>query len=122
MKHALPGGAMTVCVAVLVTACGLLAYDRFVVRPAQVIGVVDVAEIYRLKEAEFAALVTRGGSDADRQQAMDLASNFSRRLPRALEELPADCRCLVVLKSALAGPSAHTLDLTALLKTKVDER
>jgi hypothetical protein len=122
MKHALPGGAMTVCVAVLVTACGLLAYDRLVVRPAQVIGVVDVAEIYRLKEAEFAALVTRGSSDADRQQAMDLASNFARRLPRALEELPADCRCLVVLKSALAGPSAHTLDLTALLKTKVDER
>ena len=38
----------------LVTACGLLAYDRLVVRPAQVIGVVDVAEIYRLKEAEFA--------------------------------------------------------------------
>jgi hypothetical protein len=122
MTQPLPGGAMTVCVAVLVTACGLLAYDRLVVRPAQVIGVVDVAEIYRVKEAEFAALVTRGSSDADRQQAMDLASNFARRLPQALEELPADCRCLVVLKSALAGPSAHTLDLTALLKTKVDDR
>jgi hypothetical protein len=58
MKQTLLGGAMTVCVSVLVTACGLLAYDRLVVRPAQVIGVVDVAEIYRLKEAEFAALMT----------------------------------------------------------------
>ena len=57
MKQTLLGGAMTVCVSVLVTACGLLAYDRLVVRPAQVIGVVDVAEIYRLKEAEFAALM-----------------------------------------------------------------
>jgi len=122
MKQALPGGAMTVCVSMLVTACGLLAYDRLVVRPSQVIGVVDLAEIYRLKEAEFAALMTRGNSDADRQQAMDLATRFARRLPRALEELPADCRCLVVLKSALAGPTAHTLDLTALLKTKVDAR
>jgi hypothetical protein len=75
------GGAMTVCVSVLVTACGLLAYDRLVVRPAQVIGVVDVAEIYRLKEAEFAALMTRGNSDADRQQAMDLATSFARRCP-----------------------------------------
>lgn len=122
MKQALPGGAMTVCVSMLVTACGLLAYDRLVVRPSQVIGVVDLAEIYRLKEAEFAALMTRGNSDADRQQAMDLATRFARRLPLALEELPADCRCLVVLKSALAGPTAHTLDLTALLKTKVDAR
>ncbi len=122
MKQALPGSAMTVCVSMLVTACGLLAYDRLVVRPSQVIGVVDLAEIYRLKEAEFAALMTRGNSDADRQQAMDLATRFARRLPRALEELPADCRCLVVLKSALAGPTAHTLDLTALLKTKVDAR
>ena len=118
MKQALLGGT----VSVLVTACGLLAYDRLVVRPAQVIGVVDVAEIYRLKEAEFAALMTRGNSDADRQQAMDLATRFAQRLPRALEELPADCRCLVVLKSALAGPTARTLDLTALLKTKVDAR
>lgn len=122
MKQTLLGGAMTVCVSVLVTACGLLAYDRLVVRPAQVIGVVDVAEIYRLKEAEFAALMTRGNSDADRQQAMDLATSFSRRLPRALEELPADCRCLVVLKSAVAGPTARTLDLTPVLKTKVDAR
>ena len=122
MKQTLLGGAMTVCVSVLVTACGLLAYDRLVVRPAQVIGVVDVAEIYRLKEAEFAALMTRGNSDADRQQAMDLATSFARRLPRELEELPADCRCLVVLKSAVAGPTARTLDLTAVLKTKVDAR
>jgi hypothetical protein len=122
MKQTLLGGAMTVCVSVLVTACGLLAYDRLVVRPAQVIGVVDVAEIYRLKEAEFAALMTRGNSDADRQQAMDLATSFARRLPRALEELPADCRCLVVLKSAVAGPTARTLDLTPVLKTKVGAR
>ena len=83
MKQALLGGAMTVCVAVLVTACGLLAYDRLVVRPAQVIGVVDVAEIYRLKEAEFAALMTRGNSDADRQQAMNLATSFARQIGRA---------------------------------------
>ena len=83
---------------------------------------VDVAEIYRLKEAEFAALMTRGNSDADRQQAMDLATSFARRLPRALEELPADCRCLVVLKSAVAGPTARTLDLTPVLKTKVGAR
>jgi type IV secretory pathway protease TraF len=106
MKQTLLGGAMTVCVSVLVTACGLLAYDRLVVRPAQVIGVVDVAEIYRLKEAEFAALMTRGNSDADRQQAMDLATSFARAvapgtrgiarglsLPRGAEERSGRAYC-----------------------------
>lgn len=118
MKQVLLGAV----VSVLVTACGLLAYDRLVVRPSQVIGVVDVAEIYRLKEAEFADLVTSGKSDDDRRRAMDLATSFARRLPQALEELPRDCRCLVVLKSALAGRTTNTLDLTALLKSKVDAR
>jgi hypothetical protein len=107
-------------VSVLVMACGLLAYDRFVVRPSQVIGVVDVSEVYRIKEAEFASLITAGRSEDERQKAVELATSFARRLPQALEELPRDCRCLVVLKSAIAGRSANTLDLTALLKTKVD--
>ena len=112
--------ALQVAVCVLVMACGLLAFDRFVVRPSQVIGIVDVSEVYRIKEAEFASLITAGRSEDERQKAVELASSFARRLPLALEELPRDCRCLVVLKSAVAGRSANTLDLTALLKTKVD--
>jgi hypothetical protein len=36
----------------------LAAYDRVVVRPAQLIGVVDVAEVYRQKEAEFTLILT----------------------------------------------------------------
>ena len=112
--------ALHVVLSVLVMACGLLAYDRFVVRPSQVIGIVDVSEVYRIKEAEFASLITAGRSEDERQKAVELASSFARRLPQALEELPRDCRCLVVLKSAIAGRSANTLDLTALLKSKVD--
>ena len=105
---------------VLIAACALFAYDRFVIRPSRLIGIVDVAEIYREKEAEFAKLITSSGSAEDRQRAMTLASDFARRLPQALEELPRECRCLVVLKSAVAGRTANTLDLTAYLKTKVD--
>ena len=107
---------------VLVTACALLAYDRFVIRPAQVIGVVDVAEVYRTKEAEFAALVTSSKSESDRQRALDLASAFARRLPVAMDELSGDCRCFVVLRSAVAGPTPNTRDLTPLLKAKVEVR
>lgn len=118
MKHL----AVSVSLSVLITACGLLAYDRLVVRPAQVIGVVDVGEVYRLKEAEFAALIRASKSDEERNKAMDLASAFARRLPVAMDELPSDCGCLVMLKTAVAGRTPHTRDLTALLKTKLEQR
>ena len=113
--------ALSAAVSALVMACGLLAYDRLVIRPSQRIGVVDVSDIYRVKEAEFASLLTASKSDEERQKAMELATTFARRLPLALEELPRDCSCLVVLKSAIAGQAANTLDLTALLRAKLDK-
>ena len=94
----------------------LAAYDRVVVRPAQLIGVVDVAEVYRQKEAEFTQILTRAASDGEREQAMRMARSFAQRLPLALEELPRDCACLVVRKSAVAGRTPRTGDLTALLQ------
>ena len=98
----------------------LAAYDRVVVRPAQLIGVVDVAEVYRQKEAEFTLILTRAASDGEREQAMRMARSFARRLPLALEELPRDCGCLVVLKTAVAAPAPRTVDLTAHLRRKVE--
>ena len=41
-------------------------------------------------------------------------------MPIALQELPRDCGCLVVLKSAVAGPTPQMVDLTALLRSKVE--
>ncbi len=116
MKALLPNAAL----ALLIVAAALAAYDRWVVRPGQVIGLVDVGEIYRQKEAEFTQLLTRAGSDGERDKAFAMARSFSQRLPLALEELPRDCGCLVMLKSAVAGPSPRTLDLTAHLRRKVE--
>ena len=116
MKALLPNAAL----ALLIVAGALAAYDRWVVRPGQVIGLVDVGEIYRQKEAEFTLLLTRAGSDGERDKAFAMARSFSQRLPLALEELPRDCGCLVVLKSAVAGPTPRTLDLTAQLRRKVE--
>lgn len=104
---------------VTVAAAALLAYDRLVARPAQLVGVVDVGEVYRLKEAEFTRLVTKAASDDERQQALVVARQFAQRLPLALEELPRDCRCLVVIRTAIAGVPPHAVDLTALLQRKV---
>jgi hypothetical protein len=104
---------------VFVVAAALLLYDRKVLRPALRIGTVDVAEVYRQKEAEFTQMLTKAGSDEDRQRAMLMARAFAQRLPTALEELPRDCGCLVVLKGAVAGVTPHTVDLTAQLRQKV---
>ena len=112
--------ALSVALSTLLATCGLVAYDRLVIRPGRVIGVVDVSEVYRTKETEFAALLTASRSDEERQRALDLASAFAKRLPAALDELPAECQCLVMLKSAVAGTTASTLDLTPLLKAKLE--
>jgi hypothetical protein len=103
----------------LVVLGTLAAYDRVVARPAQRVGVVDVGEVYRQKEAEFTRLLTRATNDADREKAFALARSFSQRLPIALEELPRDCACLVMLNSAVVGRTPRTVDLTALLQQKL---
>ena len=107
-------------VALLIVVGTLAAYDRLVIRPSQLVGVVDVGEVYRQKEAEFTLMLTKAGSDGERDKAMVMARAFAQRLPLALEELPRDCACLVVLKSAVAGPTPRTLDLTAHLRRKLE--
>lgn len=109
-----------VLLSLLTVAAALGLYDRMVVRPALIIGVVDVAEVYGAKEAEFTQMLTRTASEEDRQKALLMARAFAQRLPVALEELPRDCSCLVVLKSAIAGPTPRTFDVTPLLRRKVD--
>jgi hypothetical protein len=110
---------LSVALSALLCALGFAAYDRWVVRPAQVVGVVDVGEVYRLKEAEFSALLTSGKGEADRDKALALAQDFAKRLPTALEGLSEDCRCLVLVKSAVAAQAPNTRDLTAALKDKL---
>lgn len=111
---------LQVAATAVVVALALLVYDRLVVRPAQLIGVVDIGEVYRLKEAEFTQIVTKSASEDERQRALAMARQFAQRLPVALEELPRDCACLVVVRSAVAGIPPNATDLTALLKHKVD--
>ncbi|WP_038213242.1 hypothetical protein [Xenophilus azovorans] len=119
MKAAMVNVLVAVSVSVLTVAAALAAYDRWVLRPSLVIGVVDLQEVYRAKESQFTQLLTQTGSEDERQQALAMARSFSQRLPAALDELPRECGCLVVLKAAVAGgPTA--VDLTPALRRKVD--
>jgi len=121
MKNILTNLLAQFLLTALVVAGALLAYDRAIARPAQLIGVVDVGEVYRLKEAEFTQIVTRTPSEDERQKALVMARRFAQRLPLALDELPRDCRCLVVVRAAVAGSPPNSVDLTALLKHKVEQ-
>ena len=111
-------------VTLFVVAASLAAYDRWVLRPALVIGVVDVAEVYRAKEAEFTQILTKTlsqpSSEEARQNALAMARAFAQRLPAALDELPRECGCLVLLKTAVAGSTPSTVDLTPQLRRKVE--
>lgn len=107
-------------VSLIAVAGALLAYDRLVIRPARTIGVVDLAEVYRSKEDEFGRRLTAAHSEEERQAALQMARTFAQRLPIALESLPAECGCLVVLKASMAGPAPYTVDLTARLRQKVE--
>jgi hypothetical protein len=120
MKDGMKALLLNAAFALLIVLGTLAAYDKMVVRPAQRVGVVDVGEVYRQKEAEFTQILTKAGSEGERDKAFAMARTFSQRLPLALEELPRECGCLVVLKSAVAGPTPRTVDLTAQLRRKVE--
>lgn len=107
-------------VSLLVVTGALLAYDRQVIRPARAIGVVDLAEVYRVKEDEFTRRLTAARSEEERQATLQIARSFAQRLPVALESLPTECGCLVLLKASVAGPTPHTVDLTPRLRQKVE--
>ncbi|WP_298435687.1 hypothetical protein [Ottowia sp.] len=107
-------------ISLVIAAGALLLYDRLVIRPARTIGVVDLAEVYRDKEDEFTRRLTAARSDEERQATLQMARSFAQRLPVALEALPAECRCLVVLKASVAGPTPYTVNLTARLRQKVE--
>jgi hypothetical protein len=112
--------AIQAALTILLVGAALAGYDHWVLRPALRVGIVDVGEVYRQKEAEFTVILTKAGSDEERQQAIAMARVFSKRLPAALDDLPRECGCLVVLKSAVAGRTPRTIDLTAHLKSKVE--
>ena len=105
---------------VAVVALGLLVYDRWIAKPALRIGVVDLNTVYREKEAEFTRRITEARTDADRDQAMQAARAFAQHLPLALEAMPNECQCLVLLRTAVVSASPQTTDLTPELREKLN--
>jgi hypothetical protein len=107
---------ISMLVAVLVTTALLAAYHFWLVKPAAGFAVVDIASVVRVKEAEFTSLLSRPNvRDEDRQAAFQLVSRIGPEIEHAVGVLQKECRCTIVVKSAvIAGPAE---DLTPRLKT-----
>ena len=76
-------------------------------------GTLDVAELYRLKESQVAALlVKRDIGVTERAMAIQRAAAFGEEISKLIESLPAECACLVLTRGAVLGSGAQIADLT----------
>ena len=84
------------------------------------LAVLDVGEIYRLKEAQVTTvLVKREATDEERATALKRASVFGFEMTHLLESLPAECQCLILARGALVGPASELPDLTPEVRRRL---
>ena len=84
-------------VTLVIVALALVGYDRFVRRPAARVGLIDVGEVVRLKDARVLDVLTRAAAtEAEKKAAIDFGTRFTAVFPQALEELTQECDCLVL--------------------------
>ena len=102
----------------LALAAGVAAWMQRTQKPT--FGTLDVAELYRLKEAQVAAvLVKRDSGDAERILAIQRAAVFGAELSKLIDTLPEECACLVLTRGAVLGSGAHLVDLTPTVRQRL---
>lgn len=102
----------------LAIAAGVAAWMQRTHRPT--FGTLDVAELYRLKEAQVAAvLVKRDIGELDRAMAIQRASRFGAEVIQLIDTLPEECGCLVLTRGAVLGSGAQLLDLTPTVRERL---
>lgn len=98
----------------LVCAVMLGIYATWIAPPKTPrLAVLDVAELYRLKEIQVAALLVKPDStDADRAAILKSVQGFGADITRLIQALPEECACLVLARGALIGKDSQLPDLT----------
>ena len=105
----------------LLTA-GLLSGYALWIAPARAprLAVLDVGELYRLKEMQVTAvLMKRDASEEERASALKAAGTFSNEVTSLLQALHEECRCLVLARGAVIGQPQALPDLTADLRRRL---
>ena len=112
--------AVNALVSLFVVAVGIAAYHHLVRSPADRIGVIDVTEVYRLKEKEFTDVVTKvGASETDKDKAMTEAQAFAKALPQVHWVFALRGQLGRDVLNAIAANTPAMIDLTPALKRKV---
>ena len=105
----------------VVSAAFLLVYALWLSPPPPPkLAVLDVAELYRLKETQVAALIVRrDATDEDRLAAIKRAHAFGAEVTAMIQALPEECRCLVFARGALVSNDSVLPDLTPEVRRRL---
>ena len=113
--------ALVLLANVAITSAAIAIHARWIAPPRPpTLAVLDVGELYRLKEAQVAAiLVNRDAPAETRAEALKRASAFNQELSHLLDTLPDECRCLLLARGALVGPAPMLSDLTPEIRRRL---
>ena len=105
----------------LLTLALLSAYANwFAPARAPALAVLDVGELYRLKESEVAStLLKQNLSEDERAAALKRAAQFGSEVSKLIQSLPEECRCLVLARGAVIGAAPLLPDLTASVRQRL---
>ena len=77
------------------------------------LAVLDVGELYRLKEVQVTAVLTKQDATAEeRAGALKAAGTFGTEVMSLLQGLREECRCLILARGAVVGEPGALRDLT----------
>ena len=109
-----PSRLIVLLINALLTAVMIWGYAGWLAPPpAPKLAVLDIAEIYRLKEIQVAALlVKRDATDEERAATLKRVHGFGAEVTRLIQTLPEECRCLILARGALIGQDNQLPDLT----------
>ena len=116
-----PSPLIVLLVNVLLSATMIFVYGAWIAPPRTPrLAVLDVAELYRLKETQVAAqLVKSDTTDADRTAILKSVQGFGTEVTRLIQALPEECACLILARGAVMGKDTQLPDLTPDLRRRL---
>lgn len=105
----------------LLSAALLFGYALWMAPPpAPRLAVLDVAELYRLKEMQVTALLTkRDATEEERSGALKAAGTFGTEVTTLLRALHEECQCLVLARGAVIGQPQALPDFTPDMRRRL---
>ena len=105
----------------LINVALLVVYAVWIAPPRMPrLATLDVGELYRLKEAQVAAvLLKHEATDGERVDALKRASAFGAEVTTLIQALPQECGCLILARGAVIGERQGLPDITAEVRRRL---